>query len=223
MMDKSQSPIKRMVNAGLTASACNFRCGYCYISHLEEGHSSRIPSFVHPPEFIGKALSPERLGGTCFFNLCANGETLLPKEVPAILREILKGGHYVELVTNGVLKQRFNEILQFEKSLLSRLCFKFSFHYIELKTKGLLDVFVEHVNAAKKKGCSYTIEMVAADEFIPHIPEIMNFCMEKFGALCHLTVARDHANNLELLTKLSRDEYIKTWSVFNSEMGSMLQ
>lgn len=215
---KNNIAIKRMINAGLTASACNFKCGYCYISHINEEQSTRIPKFRETPEIIGKALSRERLGGLCLFNLCANGETLLPKEIPAILYQILAQGHYVELVTNGTIEARFEEIYNFPSEFLSRLCFKFSFHYIELKKRKLLDVFVKHVKQAKEKGCSFTIEMVAADEFIPFIDEIKEFCIKNFGALCHLTVARDHANNLDLLTSLSRDEYINTWKTFDSQM-----
>lgn len=217
-MRKKTPKIRRMINAGFQATACNLKCNYCYISQINEERSVRLPHFRYSPEIIGKALSTDRLGGVCLFNLCANGETLIPKEIPSILYEILKQGHYVELVTNGTLQQRFDEIFNFPKELLSRLCFKFSFHYLELKRMGLLDAFVNHVKRAGEMGCSYTIELVAADEFIPLIDEIMTFCIMKFGALCHLTVARDHENNLGLLTTLTREEYIKTWSVFESEM-----
>lgn len=217
-MNNEKVSIRRMINAGLTTSACNFRCGYCYISQIEDSQSTRMPKFRYSPEFIGKALSVERLGGPCLFNLCANGETLLPKEMPSILFQILQQGHYVELVTNGVIQQRFDEIFDFPSDVLSRLCFKFSFHFNELKKRGLLNVFAQNVQRAKEKGCSFTIELVAADEFIPHIEEIKAFCMDSFGALCHLTVARDHSNNLQLLSSLSREEYIATWASFDSEM-----
>lgn len=146
---KNDNRIKRMINAGLTASACNFKCSYCYIAQIDEVQSSRIPKFPQSPETIGRALSVKRLGGVCLFNLCANGETLLPKEIPAILYQLLDQGHYVELVTNGTIESRFQEIFSFPPELLSRLCFKFSFHFVELKRRNLLDLFTKHVHQAK--------------------------------------------------------------------------
>ena len=56
------------------------------------------------------------------------------------------------------------------------------------------------------------------DELIEFIPEVLSFSLKNFGAYPQLTVGRDERNNRELLTKLSKEEYIRTWKVFQSEM-----
>ena len=70
------------------------------------------------------------------FNICATGETLIPNEVVEYTRAILAQGHYVMIVTNGLLKKRFEEFSEFPESYRKRLFFKISFHYgIYCKTK----------------------------------------------------------------------------------------
>lgn len=214
----SNIKIKRLINAGFASSACNLNCSYCYITQIPGMRNNRIPRFQYTQSQIKAALTKDRLGGTCIFNLCANGETLLPKEIPGILRGILENGHYVELVTNATITKRFDEILEFPSELLAQISFKFSFHYLELLRNNLLDTFIYNVNRMRKAGSSFTIEVVPADELIPYIDEVKTICIDSFGALPHLTVARDHYNDLKMLTKLSKDEYAKTWASFNSEM-----
>lgn len=68
-------------------------------------------------------------------------------------------------------------------------------------------------------GCSYSIEITPHDELIKYIEEIKEFSYSYFGALPHITVARDNASNdKHILTNLSKEEYYKVWSVFNSKM-----
>lgn len=51
------------------------------------------------------------------------------------------------------------------------------------------------------------------------IDEIKQISMEKLGAYCHVTVAREETNpELPILTKLSREDYIKTWGSFESDL-----
>ena len=210
--------MKRFINIFVPVTTCNLRCTYCYIA--QEGHfKNALPKFEFSAEHIGKALSVERLGGVCHINICGGGETLLPPEVTDIIHELLKQGHYIMIVTNGLVTKRFDELLDFDETMLKRLGFKFSFHYLELKNKGLMSGFLTNIDKVKNKGCSFSVEMTPHDELIPYINEIKDFCMEKFGALCHLTVARNtQISSIPILTKLSRDEYIKTWGVFNSPL-----
>jgi hypothetical protein len=43
--------------------------------------------------------------------------------------------------------------------------------------------------------------------------------MDNFGALCHVTVARNNAiKELPILTSLSKEDYKNTWSVFRSPL-----
>lgn len=209
--------IKRLINCQIPLTACNLNCSYCYVSHHRTPRNYMV-SFQYSPEYIGKALSVKRLGGVCLMNLCGEGETLIPKELPRIIEELLKQGHYLEVVTNGTLTHRFNEIIKMDRILLSRLEFKFSFHYMELNRKKMTDVFFDNINLVKKSGCSFTVEITPHDELIPYIDDIKRFSLKKVGALPHLTVARDEANSMRLLTRLSRKEFVDTWNTFESPM-----
>ena len=210
--------IKRLVNCFIPVSVCNFECRYCYVPQFEGRKKNALPNWRLSPQEIGKALSLERLGGPCFMNLCGDGETLIPKEVPSIIEELLKQGHVLEVVTNGTLTNRFNEIFEIDKRLLQRLEFKFSYHYEQLKNKNLLDVYWKNVQRARENGCSITVVLTPHDELIPLIEEIKEDCISHVGALCHVTTTYDYSKNFALNTKLSREEYIKTWSQFNSPM-----
>ncbi len=82
-----------------------------------------------------------------------------------------------------------------------------------------MDQFMENVDKIKKSFISYTIEITPHDELIKYINEIKEFSLKKFGALPHITVARnENTTNIELLTKLSRDNYEKIWGQFESEL-----
>jgi hypothetical protein len=178
-----------------------------------------IPEFLYHPSYIAKSLSRKRLGGVCGLNLCGHGETLLPKEIVGIINALLKEGHYVFVVTNGTIDERFDEIVKLPSWRLKRLFFKFSFHYQELLRLGLMNDFVLNIEKVKKGGCSYSIEITPYDELIPYIEEIKIFCIKNFGAECHVTVARDNAKmELPILTDLSREDYHKTWASFNSAL-----
>jgi hypothetical protein len=158
-------------------------------------------------------------GGVSGINLCGNGETLLPKELTGIIDALLGEGHFVFVVTNGTVNKRFDEIIRLPHRRLKRLFFKFSFHYLELLRLGLMNDFLSNIIKIKKAGCSYSIEMTPYDELIPYIGEIKQFCMDNFGALCHVTVARDNAKEeLPILTSLSKEDYGNVWSAFKSPM-----
>ena len=75
----------------------------------------------YPAEVVGQSLSKERLGGTCMFNICASGETLIPHEIVDYTKAILQQGHYVMIVTNGMLKKRFEEFAGFPEEYRKRL------------------------------------------------------------------------------------------------------
>ena len=133
--------IKRIINLFIPVTACNFQCSYCYISHFEGRRKNALPNFHYSPSHMAKALSKDRLGGPCYINVCGDGETLIPKEVPEIVHALLEQGHCVELVTNGTLSGRIDQILNVDPTFLSCLEFKLSFHYLELLRAGLLDNF----------------------------------------------------------------------------------
>lgn len=209
--------MKRFIDIRVPVDTCNFRCHYCYIAQQRK-FDSILPEFKCSPEYIGKALSADRLGGPSHINMCGGGETLLPKEMPRIIYEILKQGHYIFVVTNGSIFKRFDEILEIVPPyLLSHLGFKFSFHYLELKRLNMIDKFFANIIKMWNAGCSISLELTPNDELIPLIPEIKKLCLENLGALCHISVARDNRKaDVPILTDLSKEEYIKTWGQFQS-------
>lgn len=75
--------MKRFIECFLPSTACNMKCEYCYITQNKERVVKPI-DLSKCEKMIGKALSKERLGGVCMINICAAGETLMPKEVISI-------------------------------------------------------------------------------------------------------------------------------------------
>ncbi len=210
--------LKRFLDVFIPTENCNFRCHYCYIAQKRE-FNTKIAAFDYSDDFFKKAFSKERFGGTCLVNLCAGGETLLSKDVLRVTKCILEAGHYVMLVTNGTPSENFKVISSWDSELLKRLFFKFSFHYLELKRLNLFDKFYENIMLMKNSGCSYTIEITPSDELVPYIDEIKQYSLEKFGALPHITIARDdRTNGIDVLSSYSWEEYKKIWSVFNSQL-----
>jgi hypothetical protein len=166
-----------------------------------------------------KALSIERLGGTCLFNLCAGGETLLSESLITIIKELLEEGHYVMVVTNGLLSSRFDRIIELPAHLLKHIIFKFSFHYLELKRINKFDVFFGNVHKIRNAGCSITVELTPNDEIVKYIDDIKLICMRELGTLCHVTIARDDRyKRIPVLSKYSFSEYKKIWSAFDSSL-----
>ena len=211
--------IKRYISLYVPVTTCTLRCHYCYITHhrLFEGP---LPELPYSPERIRKALSKERLGGTCLVNFCGGGETLLLPKVVEYIKALLEEGHYVMVVTNATNTQRFQEIANFPRLFLSRLFFKFSYHYIELKERNLLETFFANIALMRSLGCSFTLEAVPCDELKPYIDEMITLAIEKVGAVPHCTIARDERiqGELPILTEMSYEEYKKTWSIFQSSL-----
>ena len=210
--------IKRLLVINVPIKNCNLKCEYCYISALKENEKGAA-KFLYTPEHVGKCLSKERLGGTCIINLTGGGETLIPKEMPQYIYQLLLQGHFLEVVTNGTLTSRFDEIAEFPRNLLEHLEFKFSFHYAELKKKGWLDRYFSNVKKMWEKGCSFTVELMPYDGLIDDIDEIINLCKSELGAACQITVGRnDLTEKKDLLTSMSRKEYESVWRKFDSTM-----
>ena len=212
--------IKKFIDCFIPITTCNFRCPYCYITQSNRWNDA-LPEFKYSAKDVRKALSKERLGGTCLLNMCGGGETLLHPYIIELLKELLEEGHYIWVITNGSLNKRFEEISKFPKNLLYRLAFKFSFHYLELKRLNKLEDYVKNIKLMQDLGVSFSVEITPYDELIEYIDEIKEFSLKNFGALPHITVAReDNTNNKKILTNLSKEEYNKIWSQFDSEMFS---
>ena len=213
---KNLSPA-RFINCYVPTQACNFRCQYCYIGQRKE-FDNQIYKALYPEDVIKRATSIERMGGVCIFNLCAGGETFLSMDIIGYIRLLLENGHNVSVVTNGTITKAFDELIEFPKELLDFLYIKFSYHHIELQRNKLRDVFFDNVHKVQNHGISFSIDITPHDELVSSITEIMDlFDKEMNGALPHISVARDTTTNeLRILSKMDKDEYRKTWSVFKS-------
>ena len=210
--------IKRFLDCYIPTQTCNLRCHYCYITQKRR-FEQKLAEFPYPKEEIRRALSQKRLGGPCLINLCAGGETLLAGDVLPLVRELLAEGHYVTVVTNGTLAARFQELQDWPRELCGRLLFKMSFHYLELVRLHLLDTFFENIERIKQCGASFSVEITPSDELIPHIEEVKVLCLQKLGALCHVTIARnDRQDGKDILSRYDFETYQKIWGQFDSDL-----
>lgn len=179
-MDK----IKRFITCLIPVHACNFRCTYCYLSHHDNdaAYAGGIKSFAIEPKKFVTYFSKKRLGGPCYFNLCAPGETMIHPELIDLVFELTKEGHYADIVTNGTLERKIDELIKkLDDNQKKHLFIKFSFHYLELRKKGIMGKFVENINKIKESGISYSIEITPHDELVPFIDEIKAFSIREFG------------------------------------------
>ena len=211
--------LRKFFDIDVPVTTCNLQCSYCYITHRNHA-SAEIMPLNYRISHIRKALSRERLGGTCLLNLCGSGETLLAPYIVDLTRELLEEGHYVMLVTNGLPTKRIKELTDdIPVELQKHLMLKISFHFMELKSKGLLDKYFDNIHLIERSGISFTVELTPSDDQIPYIDEIKEVCLKNLGALCHITVARDRTKpGIPILTSLSREEYIKVWGQFDSPL-----
>lgn len=210
--------LKKFIDIHIPVSICNLKCHYCYVPQAQKYGTTKL-EFPYSAQYIRKALSKERLDGICLFNICGMGETLIPIETIEITKELLKEGHYVTIVTNGTLTKRFEEFLDLTKDEVSRLMFKFSLHWLELRRTKKIDIFTSNVKMMKKLGASITIELTANDETEPYISEIIEYTEKEFGARCHISIPRDESSTEFLLqSKHSLEEFYNIWKGFNSEL-----
>lgn len=219
MLDRLSPPaVKKILLFRIPMSICNFRCHYCYLAQRPEHYQGIQPEMKYSPEEVAKALSVQRIGGIAFMNFCADGETLLTKNLDHYVKALVEQGHYAEIVTNLTVTNALESFLTWDKSLLERLEFKCSFHYLELKKHHLLNRFADNVHKIWEAGASANIEITPTDELIPYIEELKEFSLKQFGALPHLTIARDdRTKSIDYLTNLTQKEYQNTWRTFHSD------
>lgn len=209
--------IKRLILGIIPNQKCNLKCEYCYISQVNAWDEPG--GLRYSAEHIAKCLSKKRLGGTALINLTGNGETMLQADIVPLTRELLREGHFVEIVTNGTITKHINEILKFPDELLSHLFFKISFHYNELKKRKMLELFFDNVIAIKNSAASFTLELMAYDEIEQDIVDIKKICLDKAGAVCQATIGRnDKRKDKALLSEHTVEEFSAIWRSLDSPM-----
>lgn len=206
----------RFIDCHVPVMLCNFTCEYCSVAQ-KKGFGAKFKPLPYSAQHIARALSKERLGGKCALNMCGNGETLLHPELLPLIHLLLQEGHYVSIVTNGTAQNAMDELFALPLHLRELVFIKFSFHYLELKQRGLLQRYIKNVKNAKLHGLSFTVELVGAECNIPFIDEIKKCCMENFGALCHVTDPRSMVKEgLPRLAVGNLEDHQKLWGQFNS-------
>ncbi|MCR5667279.1 MAG: radical SAM protein [Eubacterium sp.] len=217
VMPKEPLTMHHFIDCFLPLDFCNLSCDYCYVGQSEK--YQRQAMFVHSPEFIAHALGIHRLGGTSFINLCSDGETMLYPGIVEIAEQLIKQGHFVQIVTNGTVSKELKKLGKLKKEILDQLMMKFSLHYLELKKRNLLEVFAENVMWLYDQGASITIELVPYDDLEPYIDEIVVYCEEQFGAKPHLTVTRDESTSeYKIFTSHTKEEFYQIWRGFDCAM-----
>lgn len=210
--------IKRFIETKVPVTACNMKCSYCYVAQ-HDCNTGVMPKFPYSAEHIGRALSKERLGGRAFINLCGDGETLLPPEMVDIIRELLRHGHVLKIVTNMTLTDRLDAILAFPPEYLKNILFTCSFHYLELLRLNRLDSFFENFRKAVRAGASAYLQMQLCEEYILYMDEIKERCVKELGDAPHLALTRDeHARLVRRYTDRSFYEMAKQSESYDTLM-----
>lgn len=210
--------MRRFIECLIPITACNLKCSYCYI--IQEGRrKNEKAKFKYPIETIVKGLSQERLGGVSLINITGSGETLIPKELPEIVKGVLQEGHFVNITTNGTLSKQLDALLDATNGYHDHLHLSFSFHYVELLEKKLIDVFFENIKKAKSTGCSILLQINLSDEYVPHWEEIKELALKHVGAYPQVALTRDESGGkYSIRTKLSIDDYKRIGDEMNSPL-----
>lgn len=210
--------MKRFIECLVPITACNMKCSYCYL--IQEGRDTQQrANFEYSPKHIAEALSQDRLGGESLISITGSGETLIPKEIPLIVDEILKQGHFINITTNGTLTKRFQEIIDITGDSIDRVHFSFSLHYVELLDSGWLETFFDNIELVKKAGASILVQINLSDEYFDEWEKIGELVKSRTGALPQVALTRDeHTKPFSIMTKVSDEEYIAKGREMNSPL-----
>lgn len=192
--------IMKTVTVYIPGNACNMRCEYCYITECFKNESNTTPArFAASLENMIYAFRPERIGGLAHIVVIGEGETLIPPETVPLCKGLLMQGHIVEVVTNGSLTNRIEELLDCDKDCLSRLIVKCSLHWNELKRLNLVDTYFSNIKRVLSAGASSYPFLVAGKAYEEHFDEIRDICLERLGDLPHCTpcVVADSSEEME--------------------------
>lgn len=217
-----QYVMSKYIGISIPENVCNLDCSYCYLQLIPYRRSIDIKrKNPHLSEFIRWRLSRETLGGSCLIGLTGSGETFFADGFEEVCLELLREGHYLHIVTNGVLTEKVDSLIKNAGEYARHIIFKLSFHYLQLLRRNKLQEFVQTVRVIENSLASYTIEVMPHDELVPYIPDVLEFSEENFGAYPQLTIGRNEREGAKLLTKLNHTEFYNTWKIFNSDMFDM--
>lgn len=162
-------------------TVCNMRCEYCYVTQcIDENHSIKA-NLKYPLETVISAFSPNRLKGLAHITVISGGETLLCQEVIPLLKGLLEYGHVISLVTNVTIRKRLDELLNFDRKLLSRLLLKGSLHWNELIRLNKLNFYFEYMRKFRAAGASINPFIVIGPSYYDKLQEIHDKCINELG------------------------------------------
>ena len=213
--------IKHFFNCILPVYSCNFRCKYCFVhqTHAEEGKKD----YHLDPDLIKRALTQERCGKS-FMNLCSNGETLFQPEIISIARGLLENGHIVAIVTNLTYSPKIDELCDYPVELRKRLFIKASFHYEQLASRKLIDVYFSNIKKLHEYGISYSMEIVANDDIADNVDDIIRIFYEYREPLPQIIESRETiSGDFGRLTKNDINRHLEIWGKFDSDMFNGMQ
>ena len=216
----AENIMKKYIGIDIPAYGCNLGCTYCYLEDKTIGRGS-FPPLKSSVDYIRYRLNKESIGRSALIGLCGSGETMLADQFEELCIALLKEGHYLIIVTNGLCTDKIEKLIKNAGEYARHLIFKMSFHYLELKNKNLLRKYANSIQIIDGSEASYTVELMPHDEIINEIPKIMEYSMEVFGALPQLTIGRNEHDERKLLTNLPIDKYVEVWGVFDSEMFNL--
>jgi peptidoglycan/xylan/chitin deacetylase (PgdA/CDA1 family) len=211
--------IVKYIDMALFAFPCNMRCHYCYVGqYATDEERATVMPMQYSPEDLEKALDKKRMGGTCIVTFATTGETLLLPKSIEYMKAILNAGHFLHISTNLTITKRIDELLSLPEEMRSRLFFKASLQYLELKRLNLLETFAENCKKIWTANATCALEIVPNDELIPYIPEIKDYCLKNFGVLPQLSMPRDErVPEIVLFSKFDLKEFARIWEGFYSE------
>lgn len=211
--------IRYFIECLVPETRCNLKCSYCYVNSFSDEFKRKNNEFLYPLDTMLSGLTPERLGGICFFSICGAGETLLKKEVVQLVRGLVLLGHYVNITTNGTATKRYREICDgLEKKILSKIHFSFSFHYDELKRTNTIETYFSNVLYVSKQGCSTLCQINLTKSYISQTTEIQKLFNEKLGCLPQAVLTRDPGDVEKIYESLERSDYKKNGDSYESPL-----
>lgn len=215
--------IKHFIQGNVVGCGCNLACSYCYLRQANYDQERKKNVFKYSMDVMRKAVSTERLGGSCLFSITGDGETLFPKEVLDLVDMLLEEGHYVMILTNGTLTQRIRELIERvkDKGKIGDIHILFSFHYMELKKKKLLDTFFDNIKYVHAEGCSFHTTVTLGENIDEEVAdEIKYISLKELGANPHVAIARkdNPDGSFGIYTDLQEDRYFRMGEGFDSNL-----
>lgn len=174
--------ISKEITLYVPGDYCNMRCSYCYLTeNFHRNRNCEMPDFKYPVDHMIKAFDPVRIGGLAHIIVIGSGETLIDERVVELSRGLVEYGHIVEVVTNGTLTKRIEELIKLPLKNIDRLVVKCSLHWNELKRLNLVEEYFDNIKKCISAGASSYPFLVIGDEYMNELEEINAKCQEELN------------------------------------------